>query len=199
MIRTTILAFALVVSAAAKADGPDTVAIINEVRMIVAVPDEWADMTGEIQKLNSLAKCCNGEKKREIEGFGRNMASYGTYFSEHPFTLSAVERSAFSAVIRAYEERIGMERKRLLASWREHPDQQHGNVDASSLALLPADHELERCASVFARHNPNKSRPNELAGVVIGVIREYGRLFALLTEEPNHTAEPASPSRGGSS
>lgn len=181
-MKTILIALALVVGA--NAAEPATTALIAEIRSIVMAPDKWADMTSEMQKLDSLAKRCKGKKRESIEGFRRSFARYSAYFSDHPFALETYERAAFELVVRTYEERFTNERHLILESWRKHPDQGRGCVDAATLALSPADHELERCRAVFAKHNSNKSRPNELAAAVIGVLREYGGLLASLSEAP---------------
>jgi hypothetical protein len=179
-----LILIALVLAVVAKAAEPDTAVLIADVRSIVTAPDQWTDMTDELRKLDSLAKRCQEKKKGAVLSFRQSLASYSAYFADHPFTLSADERAALVLVLRSYEERFALERDRILASWREHPDQDHGCVDAATRALTVADFELEKCAPIFAPHNSRSDRPNELAAVVIGVVARYGLFLALLTEEP---------------
>lgn len=168
-----IVLTSFVLAVAAYAAEPDTAALIAEVRSIVTAPDGWADMKAEFRKLDSLAKRFP-EKKDVVMSFRQALESYSAYFADHPFTLSADERASLVVVLRAYEERYALERDRILASWGEHPDQDHGCVDAATQALMVADFELEKCAPIFARHNSRRDHPNELAAVVIQVIARYG-------------------------
>jgi hypothetical protein len=179
-----ILLITFILTVAASAAEPKTDTLIAEVRSVAASPDQWADMTAELRKLDALVERCPEKKKDAVLAFRRGLATYSAYFADHPFTLSADERSALLAVFRSYEEKLAEERDRILALWRKHPDQDRGCVDAATQALMLADLELEKCAPIFARHNSRRDRPNELAAAVIGVVGRYGLFLALLTEEP---------------
>ncbi|MBI5423300.1 MAG: hypothetical protein HZA32_04395 [Opitutae bacterium] len=192
-----ILLFAI--ATVAKSGEPDAATILSEVRPIISAPDQWADMSQGVDTLAALAKRCKEKNKDAVESFGQSLASYRAFFADHRFAMSTDERIALSGIILAYEARFASERACILASWREHPDQDRGCLESSALALFPADFELERCASLFAGHNTNKSRPNELAGVYIEVVRIYGRLMASLAPEPIPSATDnsgATPRRG---
>ena len=180
-----IVLLTIVLSVAVNAAEPSTAVVIAEVRSIIIAPYQWTDLSAEFSKLDSLAKRCPEKKKETVTSFRRSLASYSAYLADHPFTLSATERAALQAVIQAYEKRLAAERDRILASWRKHPEQDRGCIDAATQALMVANNELDKFAPIFAPHNSRRNRPNELAAVMIQITARYGHFLALFFQK-NH-------------
>lgn len=172
---------------------PDVATVIAEARSIMSAPDQWADISSELQQLDSLSARLAKKKKEAVESFRRSFASYSDYFAGRGFSLSPDERAMLVSAIRRYEEAFVAEQTRILVSRLEHPREDHGCLAAAELARFHADFELDRCGPVFSRHNWTSARPNELAGVFVHVMRDYGRLLADLAEEGPNSERSAAP------
>ncbi len=72
--------------------------------------------------------------------------------------------------------------------FREHPDEPHGCLPASAIALSSAETTVEQCTPALTKHNWRESRPNELAAVYINVVRDYGVFLGAVLDSPEQLA-----------
>jgi len=97
---------------------PDVATVIAEARSIMSAPDQWADISSELQQLDSLSARLAKKKKEAVESFRRSFASYSDYFAGRGFSLSPDERAMLVSAIRRYEEAFVAEQTRILVpSW----------------------------------------------------------------------------------
>lgn len=184
-MKTILSALALACSLAAQTEEPKTIEIIAEMRAIIIAPDQWVDIMDELLKLDLLAKRSNDEKKLAIEKFRLRLASYGTHFSDHPFTLSADEKSALAKIIDAYEEIFSRERERILKSKSENLDKYKNSPPTGRYYWSrEGDSILLRCFPIFAKHSSSRSQLMKIAGNYIEIVRAYGHILDDLTVMP---------------